>query len=153
VDARDVRGVKTPLFLAIKSGHEPAVRLLIGTHTAPRPTTAVQSDIKPSHATLPQALAILTDSRRTPSNPADNRHFARGHAPCTLAMEKPSLQITNILLIFKLLGMPIAFSSDYMYLYILLDTDTRAPLASLPQPWSRSGGITSKLWLVLPQEE
>ena len=32
VDARDVRGVKTPLFLAVKAGHEPAVRLLIGRH-------------------------------------------------------------------------------------------------------------------------
>ena len=31
MDARDVRGVKTPLFLAIKVKHEPAIKLLIGT--------------------------------------------------------------------------------------------------------------------------
>jgi hypothetical protein len=31
-DARDVSGVKTPLFLAIRAKHLPAIRLLIGTH-------------------------------------------------------------------------------------------------------------------------
>jgi hypothetical protein len=31
-DARDVSGVKTPLFLAIRTKHLPAIRLLIGTH-------------------------------------------------------------------------------------------------------------------------
>jgi hypothetical protein len=31
-DARDVSGVKTPLFLAIRAKHLPAIRLLIGAH-------------------------------------------------------------------------------------------------------------------------